>query len=80
MHRLQRASLDLGYLIEFVVKAMFGIVIVYLIAKTLIDTIVGPSASKIVAEILSIALLFALIVSKRVRDEIMSFGHRKNSL
>lgn len=76
MGRFANVSNDLSELLELVVKAMFGIVIVYLIAKALIETIAGPSAAQIIAAILGIALLFAIVVSKRVREEIIGFGHK----
>ena len=74
MDRYQRASYSLGNLIELVVKAMFGIVIVYLIADALIKMIVGDLAAKIISAVLGLAFLFAIIVSKRIRKEILSFG------
>lgn len=76
MSNIHNASRQLNHLIEFVVKAMVGIVIVFLIAQTLITIVAGPQVGKIISIILSIALFFAVIVSKRVRDEILAFGHK----
>lgn len=73
----RKASRDLGDLVELVVKALFSIVIVYLIAEALIKIIVGEQAAKIIAAVMSIALLFSVVVSKRVRDEILAFGRKK---
>ena len=77
MNPIKQASNDLGYLLELVLKAMFGIVIVYLVAKALIEIVAGPLAANIISAILGIAMLFAVVVSKRVREEIMSFGKRR---
>lgn len=72
---IRETTRDLGDLIELVVKAMFGIVIVYLIAKALVPLVVGPGqTANIISAVLGIALLFAIVVSKRVRNEILSFG------
>lgn len=73
MNTTRKATRDLGDLMGLVVKAMFGIVIVYLIAKALIETIAGPQAAKIISAVLGIAILFAIVVSKRVREEILNF-------
>ena len=67
---------NLGDLVELVVKAMFSIVIVYLIAKALIETIAGEQAAKVISAILGIGGLFIVIVSKKVREEILKFGKK----
>ncbi|MBA7676588.1 hypothetical protein ES703_84832 [subsurface metagenome] len=77
MSRIREATRDLEDLIELVFKAMFGIIIVYLIAKALIEIVAGPQAAKIISAVLGIAILFAIVVSKRVRDEILDFGKSK---
>ena len=69
-----KASNDLSDLIELVIKAMFGIVIVYLVAQALIEIVAGELAAQIIPTILGIAILFAVVVSKRVREEILAFG------
>lgn len=76
MNSIQSASRDLGFLVELVVKAMICIVIVYLVAVTLLP-IVGITgiASKVCAALLDIVLVFVAGVSKRVRKEVMAFGH-----
>jgi hypothetical protein len=74
MDRYQRASYHLGNLIELVIKSMFGIVVVYLIADALIKMVVGDLAAKIISSILGLVILFAIVVSKRIRKEILSFG------
>ncbi|MFH1181382.1 MAG: hypothetical protein V1702_00320 [Candidatus Woesearchaeota archaeon] len=77
MNPIKQTSIDLSYLLELVVKAMFAIVIVYLLAKSLIEIVAGPGAAKIISPILGIAGLFVVIVNKRVRDEIMAFGKKR---
>jgi len=72
--QVRDTTTDLGDLIELVIKAMVGIVIVYLIAKALIEIVAGPLAAQIISAVLGIALLFAIVVSKRVRNEVLSFG------
>lgn len=74
MNRIVQTTRDLGYLVELVVKGMIGIFIVYFIAKTLIELVVGPEAAKIISVILGLAIFFAIIVSKRIRREISEFG------
>jgi len=74
MNRYQKTSYELGALLELVIKAMFGIVIIYLVAKALIEIIVGPQGAKVISVILGLAILFAIVVSKRVRNEVLSFG------
>lgn len=77
MDRYQKASNSLGNLIELVIKAMFGIVIVYLIAKALIDVVINDKlAAQIIAAVLGLSVLFAIVVSKRIRKEILSFGKK----
>jgi len=75
MSRYRKASNELGELFKLVVKAMFSIVFVYLIAQALLETIAGESVAKVISAILGIALLFAVVVSKRVQKEIRYFGH-----
>lgn len=75
MDRYQKASYQLGNLIELVVKAMFGIVIIFLIARELLKLVVGESAAQIISVILGIVILFATIVSKRIQKEILHFGN-----
>lgn len=78
MDRYQKASYSLGNLLELVIKAMFGIVIVYLIAKELVKIVIGNDlAAQVISAVLGITMLFAIIVSKRVRNEILSFGRKK---
>jgi hypothetical protein len=77
MSRITKTTRDLGDLIELVVKAMFGIVIVYLIAKALLESVAGPEAAKILSAVLGIAILFSVVVSKRVRAELSAFGKGK---
>jgi len=74
MSSIRKASNDLSDLIELVIKAMFGIVIVYLVAQALIEIVAGELAAQIIPTILGIAILFAIVVSKRVREEILAFG------
>ena len=76
MNKFRRASNDLSDLLELVIKGMFAITIVYLVAKTLIEIIVGPFAAKIISLILGINLLFGIVVSKRISKEILSFGKK----
>jgi O-antigen/teichoic acid export membrane protein len=75
MDRYQKASYSLGNLIELVLKAMVGIVVVYLLAKELLKLVFGESSAQIISAILGIVMLFAVIVSKRVRKEILHFGN-----
>jgi hypothetical protein len=77
MDRYQKASYGLGNLIELVVKAMFGIVIVYLITKELLKLVIGDLGAQIISIILGLTILFAVVVSKRIRKEILSFGGKK---
>ena len=77
MDRYKKTSHELSSLIELVIKAMFGIVIVYMIAQTLLETIAETSTAKVISAIIGIALLFAVVVSKRVREEILEFGKKK---
>lgn len=68
---------DLGELVELVIKAMFGIVIVYLVAQELIKIIWNEGAARIISIILGLVFLFATVISKRIRKEILDFGKRK---
>lgn len=76
--QVRETTNDLVDLIELVIKAIVGIVVVYLVAKALLPLIVGsgPTAD-IISGILGIVLFFVVIVSKRVRNEILSFGKNK---
>ncbi len=77
--QVREATRDLGDLLELVVKSMSAIVIVYLIAKALLPLVVGSGlATNIISAILGIAFLFSVVVSKRVRNEILAFGANKN--
>ena len=76
--QVRQTSNDLGDLLELVVKAMFAIVIVYLIAKALVPLVVGPGpVANIISAVFGIAFLFAIVVSKRVRNDLVNFGNRK---
>lgn len=78
MDRYQNTSRELGSLIELVVKAMLGIFVVYFIARELISIVAGDLAAKIISVILGLAILFAVVVSKRVREDILHFGKGEN--
>lgn len=69
---------DIGDLAELVIKSMFLIVIVVLIAKALLPLLIeDPTIAKFASNILGLAGLFAVVVSKKVRQEIKDFGHDK---
>ena len=76
--RTRRLSEDISDLAELVIKSMVLIVIVVLVAKALLGILIESSiAANIISYVLGIAGLFAVVVSKEVRKEILNLGHRK---
>ncbi len=76
----RQLSLDLSDLTELVIKAMFFIVIVILIAQQLIRMLGADTlTSNIISIILGIAMIFSIIISKRIKEEIISFGKSRKS-
>ncbi len=77
--RTRQLNKDIGDLAELVIKSMFLIVIVILIAKALLPLLIGDSTiAKYASYVLGIAILFAIVVSKEVRKEILRLGNQRN--
>ena len=76
--RTRQLSNDIGDLAELVIKSMVLIVVVVLVAKALLPLLIeDPTIAKYASYLLGIAGLFAVVVSKEVRKEILNLGHGK---
>ena len=76
--RTRQLSNNIGDLAELVIKSMFLIVIVVLVAKALLPLLIeDPTIAKYASYILGITGLFVIVVSKEVRKEILNLGHGK---
>ena len=72
--RVQKVTEDLGDLTELVFKSIIAIVFVVFTAKVLLPFILDKTVSEVSSYIIGLVLLFCIIVSKRVRREILVFG------
>lgn len=76
--KTRKLSNDITDLAELVIKSMFLIVIVALVAKELLLVLIKDQVIiKYTPYILGITGLFVIIVSKEVRKEILNLGHNK---
>ncbi len=71
-NKIRKLTDDIVDLAELVIKVMVLIAVVYLVAEALIGTV----PAQIGAVILGLAIIFIIVTSKKVREAILSFGHK----
>ena len=73
MNSIRKTGNEIVDLAEMVIKTMFMIVIVYLVAEALFGTVPANVGTVVVG----LGGVFILVSSKKARKEVLSFGHKK---
>jgi len=76
MGSIRNTTHDLEDLATLVIKAMVLIVIVVIMAKELLGILLGDDLGRWASYLMGITSLFVIVVSSKVRREIVNFGKR----